>query len=372
MGERNSSLMKKLDKWIGCPALYMLGLFHKNKSLPKVYKENVRIALIKTAAVGDTIILSAMIDEIRNQYPMCNITVICSKNNFGMVHILRGVDHIEIFDMKSPLHSLSRIGNLGHFDFVLDFGPWPRINGIIAWKIKADYKVGFMRPDTYRHYIYDAKVKHSDKLHEIENYRNILRAAGFKVKGMLPDFKTTKHVRKDNNYVVFHLYPGGAMSLQRSWANERWLELGKYIYKQYGMTILFSGGPADKTDAGKMASILQSAGVRSESIAGKYNLQEMASVLQYARMVVSVNTGIMHYAAAVGVPLIAIHGATSETRWGPLSDNAVVIKSGETCQPCISLGFESKCTKPRCMENVTVGMVEKEADKFIGAMKDGL
>ena len=100
-----------------------------------------------------------------------------------------------------------------------------------------------------------------------------------------------------------------------------------------------------------------SQGIPAENIAGNYTLADMASVLQYSQLVVSVNTGIMHYAAAVGVPLVAIHGATSEVRWGPLSNNSVVVKSSPACQPCISLGFESNCTKPICMENVTVNMV---------------
>lgn len=258
-----------------------------------------------------------------------------------------------------------KVSAIGHLDFLLDFGPWPRINGIIAWKANADYKVGFERADTYRHYIYDHKVMHSDVIHEIENYRNILRAMGISVTGLRPDLRTDVQIRKDRNYVVFHLYPGGAMGQQRSWANERWLELGEYIYHKYGMTILFSGGSVDRESADGMVQFLKSEGIKAENIAGEYNLQEMASVLQYARLVVSVNTGIMHYAAAVGVPLIAIHGATSDIRWGPLSENAVVVKSGEDCQPCISLGFESNCSNPHCMDHVSVEMVIIEVDKIM-------
>ena len=68
--------------------------------------------------------------------------------------------------------------------------------------------------------------------------------------------------------------------------------------------------------------------------------------------------------AAVGVPLIALHGATSDLRWGPLSDKAIVVKSGENCQPCISLGFESHCQNPKCMEHITVDMVLEKIDEL--------
>lgn len=94
--------------------------------------------------------------------------------------------------------------------------------------------------------------------------------------------------------------------------------------------------------------------------AGRYNLKEMENILGHAEFLVSVNTGIMHMGAAVGVPLIALHGATSVKRWGPLSDRARNIWTHEKCQPCISLGFESKCKDPICMKHITVDMVMDE------------
>lgn len=364
--ERNNPLLKKLDKWLGCTALYLLGKFHRPQVCPSVYK---KIALIKTAAVGDTIVLSAMVAEIKKTNPKASITIICSKNNAAMVKTLPDIDKIEIFIMKEPCRSLKRIKALGHYDLVLDFGPWPRINGIIAWQLEAAYKVGFYRPDTHRHYIYDVKVEHSDKLHEIENYRNILRGAGIEPEGLLPDLHTEKCIRTDK-YVVFHLFPGGAMDIQRRWLTERWLELAKKIYQVYSARILLSGGPADYEEAAYVCKKMTSQGITAENIAGKYSLTDMASILQYAKLVVSVNTGIMHYAAAVGVPLVAIHGATSEVRWGPLSHKALVVKSSLDCQPCISLGFESNCKKPICMEKVTVNMVMDAVEKVLG-YRDG-
>lgn len=361
--ERSNPLLKKLDKYIGVPILYMLGKFHKTHKRPQTCK---RIAVIKTAAVGDTIILSAMLSEIKLAYPETEITVICSKNNVAMVKTLVEVDEIEVFAMNVPWQSLKRIKTLGHYDLVLDFGPWPRINGIISWQLNADYKVGFYRSDTYRHYIYDVKVEHSDKIHEIENYRNILRGAGIEPTGLLPDLCTDKRVRIDD-YAVLHLFPGGAMDIQRRWSNECWLELAKELHRQYGVKILFSGGLVDREEAQEISDALMDKDVPAENIAGQYSLQDMASILQYAKLVVSVNTGIMHYAAAVGVPLVAIHGATSEVRWGPLSERAMVVKSNLPCQPCISLGFESKCTNPVCMEKVTVPMVMEKVKKLLEA-----
>ena len=363
MKERNNPWMKRLDKWIGCPLLFVLGIFHRKKKQVHLDKiDTPKIVLIKTAAIGDTVVLSAMADEIKRQYPQSHTTVICSNNNLSMVKLIRSVDDIFIFEMKKPLRSFFALKRLGHFDLLLDFGPWPRINAVISWIVRADYKVGFKRAHMYRHYIYDQWVEHFDSVHEIDNYRNILRAAGIQPIGLLPYFEPKNNdALEDEPYVVFHQYPGGAMETQRKWSEECWVELGKRLYQMYHVRILLSGANMDAEAAEHTAQLLRQIGVPVENIAGKYSLSDMVEILAKARLVVSVNTGIMHLSAAVCAPLVALHGATSELRWGPLGDTSTVVKSGESCQPCISLGFESKCTDPICMENITVDMVLEKA-----------
>ena len=368
MKERNSIWRKRFDKWIGCPLLFVFGLFHRRREAKSFDKEHApRIALIKTAAIGDTILLSAMVDEIKHQCPSSHVTVICSDNNLPMVRLLCGVDDTFLFRMNRPVHSFLKLRALSRFDLLLDFGPWPRINGIISWMIRADYKVGFKRARMYRHYVYDKWVEHLDSLHEIDNYRNILQGAGLQITGRLPRFEAHNDTCTERQpYVVFHQYPGGSMENQRKWPEMRWAELGQWIHQTYGMRIILSGAPADREAAENTACLLREKGAAAKSIAGVYSLREMIDVLAKAELVISVNTGIMHLAAAVHVPLIALHGATSEQRWGPLSDNAVVVKSGEPCQPCISLGFESKCTDPVCMRNITVAMVANVTERLLG------
>lgn len=353
--ERNNPLLKKLDKWIGCPLVFTLGLFHRNHSVSNKYK---KIAVIKTAAIGDTVILSAVLSEIKHIHPESEITVICGKSNVAMLKIIPNLNHIEVFAMGTPIKSLLNMKKLGYFDLVLDFGPWPRINALIAWTLKAGYKVGFRRKNTYRHYIYDAKVEHSDEVHEIENYRNILRRAGIEPHGIMPDLRNDVIVREqDEQYVVFHMLPGGSRSEQKRWPHSYWCELAKRVNQEYGLKILFSGSENDKTYIDGLLGELKE--IDTENIAGVYSLAEMAGVLENARFVVSVDTGIMHYAAAVGAKLIALHGPTSPLRWGPLSSNAVTMNNN-SCQPCLSLGFEHKCENNVCMQDITVEMVMKK------------
>ena len=369
MKERNNKLMKKLDRYIGCPLLFTLGLF-RNKRIFSELGKSPRIMLLKTAAIGDTIMMDAVVKEIKEQYPNSMITFVCSKSNVAMTEMLENIDDIVLFQMSNPIKSLRTIGALGHFDLLLDFGPWPRINGIIAWWAKAGFKIGFKRKQMYRHYIYDAAVEHRDDVHEIENYRNILRAAQFNIQGFIPELKVDENNHSiANPYVIFHVFPGGSSVPLRSWDNINWIEIGQKIYKEYGYQIIFSGGPENSEEAENLVNALRLENVDAVSIAAQYPLKVMPSILAKAQLVISVNTGIMHMSAAVHVPLIALHGATSDVRWGPLSDKAIVVKSGESCQPCISLGFESTCQKPICMQHISVGMVWDKVTQMLGKKK---
>lgn len=357
MKERNNKVIKKMDRYIGSPLLFILGLIRYKKKYPQI-GISPRVMLLKTAAIGDTIFMDAVIKEIKAQYPSSEITFVCSKNNVAMVKMLEHINHVILFHMNTPLKSLGEIHRLDQFDLVLDFAPWARINGLISWSANSKFKVGFRRKNMYRHYVYDAIVDHRDDLHEIDNYRNVLRAAHFNIHGFIPDLKIDVNNQLiKGNYVIFHMFPGGSSVPLRSWDYANWLEIGKKIYEKYGYEIVFSGGSEDREKAEEMARILQVDHIDAESIAAKYSLKAMPSILAKAQLVISVNTGIMHMSASVHVPLIALHGATSDKRWGPLSEKAVVIKSGETCQPCISLGFESKCKNFVCMQHITVDMV---------------
>lgn len=351
-----------MDRYIGCPLLYMLGHLRKKQSFPYIGK-NPHIALLKTAAIGDTILMDAVIKEIKTEWPESKVTFICSKTNIAMVKMLEHVDHIYNFQMRSPFSSLRGIKKLGPFDLILDFAPWARINGLITYAARGKYKVGFKRKGMYRHYIYDAAVEHQDDLHEIENYRNILRAAQVHVKGVLPCLRIEKNPDiKYHHYAIFHLFPGGSSVSLRSWPILNWLILAETIYKQYGFQILLTGGPEDKEEADRVVKEMQGKRIPAKSIAGIYPLRDMPDILARAEFLVTVNTGIMHMGAAVQVPMVALHGATSEKRWGPLSDKAVVVKSDDSCRPCISLGFESHCEDPICMKHITVDMVMRAVE----------
>ena len=357
MRERGNALLRKADRYLGVPACFLLGLLRRRGHAHSPF---MRIALLQMAAIGDTVMLQPVVDAIRRACPQASLEAVCSAGNLPMMKLLPGIDCIHVFHIGSPLRSLWALHGLPAFDLLLDFAPWPRISALAAACIRAGCKVGFQRRQQYRHYVYDLAVQHSDSEHELSNYGHLLQAAGLPWDGRWPSLRA-EPFRAEEPYTVLHCYPGGSSQAMRSWPPERWLELAMRMGGRFYLT----GGREDAEAAGMLAEQMRARGLWAESVAGRFSLAETMSLLAGARLLVTVNTGIMHIGASLGIPLVALHGATSPLRWGPLSEKAVVLQSGEPCQPCISLGFETCCADPVCMSHITVDMVQEAAGRAL-------
>jgi lipopolysaccharide heptosyltransferase III len=95
------------------------------------------------------------------------------------------------------------------------------------------------------------------------------------------------------------------------------------------------------------------------SAAGRFTIREVLDVLARSRNVVSVNTGTMHLAAAVGAraPTVALNGPTAERRWGPLGERSRSVNS--TYEGCgyLHLGSEYDDRRQDCMLGISVEQV---------------
>lgn len=353
MKERGNEKLKFIDKFIGVPMVFTLGLLRKRNREKLVKPENIIIVMI--AAIGDTILLSSIIKELKHLYPRVNITLVCSNGNIQAAKNLPYINKIIKFDMTNVTGSLLELRKENTYDLLLDFGAWSRLNAILSYVIKADLKVGFKRKDMSRHYIYDQIVEHVDDIHEIENYRNILRSLGYSLLGEKPEF--TISVDNVNNvrtilvpkhkYIIFHLFASGSHKAKKEWPESSWIDLADWLIGE-SYKIILTGGKQDSEIAHTLVKKINGIeGLDYISLSGKLSLAETAALIKEVGTIVTVNTGIMHLAAAVDAKIIALHGPTSPLRWGPISDKSVILTPNIACDQLLSLGFE----KHNCVIN---------------------
>lgn len=95
-------------------------------------------------------------------------------------------------------------------------------------------------------------------------------------------------------------------------------------------------------------------------LTGKTNLIQLAALLEQCRLLLTNDTGTMHVATAVNIPVVALFGSTDPASTGPWGDGNVVIRKNVPCSPCM----KRVCpTDHRCMELITVEEVEEAVNK---------
>ncbi|MGE4498536.1 MAG: glycosyltransferase family 9 protein [Deferribacterales bacterium] len=345
---RTGSLIRNADRYAGPVLLYIKSLFRRKKAFGGEVR---RAAFLKTAAIGDTVLLSAIAADFRATYPEAELFFVCGADNSSVVKMFMPSDKVIIINHKNPFNAAKTVKAMGHFDFVLDFGSWPRFDAFLASCFNSSFTAGFNTEHQHRHYCYDLSVNHSQDIHELDNYRALASAAGIRA-GSKPhiDFPETEKKPKS---VVFHMFSGGRRWYLKEWPQERWLELAGRL-KAKGCEITVTGSKADFERAEGFASASGAVNAAGCSLA------ETSHLLKSSSLVISVNTGIMHLASALGCSVVDICGAVCPERWGAAGENSVSLSCAE---PYISLGFEEKEGRP--MDEISVNSVFEAAGRFI-------
>ena len=120
----------------------------------------------------------------------------------------------------------------------------------------------------------------------------------------------------------------------KNWPAAHFKRLIDSVHRQIGGTPFLLGSPED---AAVCEDIERAVDAPIENLCGKTDLVGLGRVLQGMDLLVTVDSGPMHMAAAIGTPVVALFGATDPARTGPYGDAHRVIQHGDLpCQPCRS------------------------------------
>ena len=122
----------------------------------------------------------------------------------------------------------------------------------------------------------------------------------------------------------------------KNWPIEHFIRVGQQLGRTIpGLTVYVLGGPADQVPCHALEQGLTDVSVRN--LCGQTSLLEMGSVLGQMDAVLTVDSGPMHIASALGVPVVAVFGATSPLRTGPYGLRQKVFQQNDlSCCPCLS------------------------------------
>ncbi|MCI0505146.1 MAG: lipopolysaccharide heptosyltransferase II [Gammaproteobacteria bacterium] len=153
------------------------------------------------------------------------------------------------------------------------------------------------------------------------------------------------------------LMPGAEYGPAKRWPEAHFAGVADYLVEQ-GYQVWLLGSEKDRAAA---EAIQRTSKHPLINLCGKTSLQDVVDLMAAMRLAVTNDSGLMHIAAAVGVPLVAIYGSSTPAYTPPLTQRAAVLYQGLSCSPC----FERVCPlgHTQCLTSITV-------DKVIKAVQD--
>ncbi len=143
------------------------------------------------------------------------------------------------------------------------------------------------------------------------------------------------------------------------WPLDRFAEIGKWLVKNYDYKILVVGGKNDKE---RTETLKEMIGEEAINIGGKFTFLQTIELLRHCRLLISNDTGTVHMAAAVGVPVVGIYSARDfENKWYPWGKIHRVIRKNADCQIC----FKMECVTMDCTKKISANEVLQASQEIL-------
>ena len=373
---RENFLLKTVDRFLGIPILFLGGILKKLRNKKLEINEIKNVLIVKSTAIGDTILLMYSLKMFKEAHPSIKITFICSFINESVVKLFPFIDSVitykyqSIFNINYSIKTILKLRKT-NFDYAICPSQWLRFDAIITMLSKSSVKIGFSTPNQFLHFAYDKIVPYDFYEHESKLFFELFRLINpllkwnsehYKPQIIFSDERNNDVLKAIENFknefthiIIIQPFCGkDNYRSYREWGISNYFELINKIIKRYPeCKILITGS---KEEQSKEISLNWNSKV--ENCIGKFTLSEMARVFQKSDLLITGNNGLLHFASLFEIKIIELNGPVNHHKWSSLSKNTELIKSSASCSPCGKLGFEyRKCKAPYCMQHIKVDEV---------------
>jgi heptosyltransferase-2 len=207
-------------------------------------------------------------------------------------------------------------------------------------------------------------------IHQVHYYLELLKRLGYQP--YPPELKlplTSQEKKEARNFLrslnadqgkpLIILHPGASYGPSKRWPAQKYAQLAAFFQERDGATILIIGARNDSQVAESVSSLLNK---KALNLAGKTSLRFLASLISQAALFVSNDSGPMHMANALRIPVVALFGPTDPRQTGPFHKPALVIKKGAPCWPC---SYRECPYDHRCMMRIEAEEVYQISKQFL-------
>lgn len=354
-----------------------------NQSPPPVIppKKVQRILLVQLFALGDILLSLPLVKGLRSQYPRGEIDLWVGKNWQELRSLLPYVDQVISADSRSISTTFATLIKLRkkHYDVALVLYPVV-IGSWLALLSGARYRIGFTHDFDYREslavgadrFLLTHPVKLGSTIaHDTQRYLALGRELGLSLPPEPPFlYPTLPVISSMQSFLRQTGFRGDrpliGMNPNASWQGKQWpashfAQLADRLIENRNVQVLFFGSRAEKAYIENMIPLMKN---KPLSVAGKTSLAEAAALIQHCRLFISNDSGPMHMACALDVPVLAIMGPTKIGMFRPWSSISRIVQSFLPCAPCTQENTDL-CGHFSCIRSISVDSVYEAAVEML-------
>ena len=306
-----------------------------------------RILIRSSNWLGDAVMSVPAVRAIKNGRPDAQVTIAAPAKIAPMWKLIPKVDAIISLPNASLLPVLSLLKRRPAFDVAILFPNSLRV-ALESWLSRIPRRIGYH--GHWRRWLLNQTVSETRKPvppeHHSLRFLRIARECGAETSTIL-DSTSDIQTAVAHQPLKIGLSPGAEYGPAKRWLPERFAEAATKISAQSSAQWILFG---TKNDAAIGDQIAAAIGDHCVNRIGRTTLDQLINELRECRLLLTNDTGTMHLAALLGVPVVAIFGSTEPRLTGPLGNGHIVLRHHVECSPC----FLRECPIDfRCMKAVS-------------------
>lgn len=323
-----------------------------------------RVCVRATNWLGDAVMSLAAIRAIRQVFPHAHIALVARPWVADLYARERSIDRIIPYTAQKGLaarRAFAAMLRREHFDAaILLQNAFDA--ALMAWLAGIPERIGYNRDARGLLLTQAVPVPEPGDIprHQRFYYLELLRRAG-----MIERFPETGAIRLEGigearaagaahlarlgiSGSVVGVSPGAAYGNAKRWLPERFAGVAQTLAPS---AVVLFGSAGERPLCETVAESLRRGGIAARNLAGETTLREFIDLAAACRLFLTNDSGAMHVASALGVPTVAVFGATDDTTTGPTGPLARVVREHAECSPCL---LRECPIDHRCMTAVTV------------------
>ena len=344
-------------------------------------KDIKKILVVILAGLGDLVMSSAAVRSLKNKFPDCEMDFLVFAQNRELAQNCPYIREVFVLNRQPSFKGLAE--NMGtflrlrkrRFDLAVNlYNIFSSLGGLRMFFlfviIKARQSLG--RNTDGKGFFYNLKINDSMyfKKHQVEYMLDVVGVLGSDIsdkrlevwydkskEGRIREFLRSQGISE--NDIIIGINPGGSRPSRR-WPVEKFAALIKLILQRYPAKIVITGTRGELPLAEKTKG---QAGSNVVISSGMLGLSELIILISRCKVYITNDTGPMHIANVLGVPVIALVGGGPEATFPFIKEKITLVKSEVACSPC----YSHTCNKGvLCLNAVEPAMAMEALDKIIG------